>query len=106
MEECFDVRKQQSTKLRTKYPNKLPIIIVPRNICISKTKYLVPYDITFSAFIQIIRNNIAINKNEAFFCLIDGILPKNTQSIIELYNIHNNKDGFLYIDLVVENTFG
>tara|TARA_B100001996_G_C18619831_1_gene577218 strand:- start:452 stop:880 length:429 start_codon:yes stop_codon:yes gene_type:complete len=99
-------RKEQSTKLRSKHPDRLPIIMIPQNIEISKIKYLVPCNIEFSTFIQLIRHDIKINRYESFFCLIDGLLPTNNQSIIELYNLYSNKDGFLYINITKESTFG
>ena len=102
----MEERKDQSTKLRIKYPDRLPIIIIPKNIEINKTKYLVPCNIEFYTFIQLIRHDSKINKYESFFCLVNGLLPTNSQSIIELYNLHSSKDGFLYICITKENTFG
>mgnify|MGYP001423668151 CR=1 FL=1 len=109
-EECesvnFEERKSNSLKLRKKYPEKLPIILLPYDIEVTKKKYLVPYDMNFATFVKTISSNIKIKKSEALFCLIGDILPTNTQNMIELYNQNVNKDGFLYIKLRKENTFG
>ena len=102
----FEERKSQSLKLRNKYPEKLPIIIIPHEIELTKKKFLVPYEINFATFMKSISTNIKINKSEALFCLIGDILPASTQSMIELYNQHVNKDGFLYIKMRKENAFG
>ena len=103
---AFEERKSDSSKLRNKYPEKLPIIILPYDVEITKNKYLVPYDMNFATFIKSISANIKIKKSEALFCLIGDVLPANTQTIIELYNQNVSKDGFLYMKIRKENTFG
>lgn len=102
----MEFRKEQSTKLKLKYPDRIPIIITPQDVEITKTKYLAPLDINFSNFMALIKNNVKIRKSEALFCLINGILPTNSQSLAELYNANSHADGFLYVTIRKENVFG
>ena len=73
---------------------------------IDKNKYLVSGDMTMSQFIYIIRKRIQLKSSEALFFFVNNILCNNSQSMIEIYNLYKDKDGFLYIEYSSENTFG
>jgi GABA(A) receptor-associated protein len=62
----FEKRKEESTRVLCKYPDRIPIICeksegkandIPS---IDKRKYLVPVDLTVSQFLYIIRSRIKI----------------------------------------------
>jgi GABA(A) receptor-associated protein len=72
-----------------------------------KVKYLVPYDITVSQFITVIRKRLSLKPEVALMVSIeDGIVPSSISSIGDLYNAHKYADGFLYFQYYQENTFG
>jgi hypothetical protein len=89
-------------KLKIKYPDKIPIIVISDDIAITKNKYLVNKDMLVSHFLGIVRKYIEINSGQAIFITINGILVPSNKSIGD---IENNND-FLYIKLSLENTFG
>ena len=62
--------------------------------------------LNLSQFIYTIRKRIKLEASEALFFFIDNTVPKNSAPIGELYNLHKDKDGFLYITYNSENTFG
>ena len=103
-------RLTDSTKIIGKYPDKIPVIVEKyakssiKNI--DKNKYLVSGDMTMSQFIYIIRKRIKLKSSEALFFFVNNILCNNSQSMIEIYNLYKDKDGFLYIEYSSENTFG
>ena len=103
-------RLTESTKIIGKYPDKIPVIVEKytkssiKNI--DKNKYLVSGDMTMSQFIYIIRKRIQLKSSEALFFFVNNILCNNSQSMIEIYNLYKDKDGFLYIEYSSENTFG
>jgi GABA(A) receptor-associated protein len=69
-------RKQESQKIREKYPDRVPVICEkdPKSKMksIDKTKYLVPNDLTVSQFSYIIRKRLELDKSSALFLLVSG----------------------------------
>lgn len=109
-QKTFEERLNESTNIMKKYPNKIPIIVHKSDKCklsdIDKNKFLVSNDMTLSQFMYVIRNRIKLDSSQALFFFIDNIIPKNSSPLGELYNLHKDKDGFLYIVYASENTFG
>ncbi len=106
----FESRKAESTKIRSKHPNRIPIIVEKdskSNItAIEKKKYLVPCDLTMGQFQYVIRKGIKLDSNQALFVFINNTLPPTSQLISEIYQQNQDKDGFLYVVYSSENTFG
>ena len=91
------------------HKNKIPLIIkVPEqnNIEFDKLKYIVPEDITIQQFSLILNKYIKNNKNQSIIMFINNTLPVSSQTIGSLYNTYKDSDGFLYITVRKENTFG
>jgi GABA(A) receptor-associated protein len=101
-----DIRKCESSKLLKKYNNKIPIIINVSDIPITERKFLVPNDITIQDFIYILRKRIKLTPEQSIFIFINNNLPPMNVLISEIYKNHCDEDGFLYISLHKENTFG
>jgi len=105
----FEQRELESTKILSKYQDKVPIIVEKANkntIEISKKKFLVPHDLSMSQFIYVIRKKINISPEKGIFLFINGKIPASSQLMTNLYNENKDKDGFLYITYSEENTFG
>ena len=105
-------RREESTRIISKYPDRCPIIVervlTERNLPqIDRNKYLVPNSITFGQFIFIIRKRIKCNPNDAIFLFIgkDNLVPI-TKTIAEVYEEMKDEDGFLYCKYASESTFG
>ena len=109
-EKSFEDRLQESTKVKDKYSNKVPIVVTKTQNCklpdIDKNKYLVSDDMVLSQFLYTIRKRIKLDSSEALFFFLEDVVPNNSATIGELYNLHKDKDGFLYITYNSENTFG
>ena len=109
-EKLFEDRLQESTKVKDKYSNKVPIVVTKTQNCnlpdIDKNKYLVSNDMVLSQFLYTIRKRIKLEPSEALFFFIGDVVSNNSASIGELYHLHKDKDGFLYITYTSENTFG
>jgi len=73
---------------------------------ISKTKYLVPEDMTMGQFLYIVRKRIKLPPEQAVFVFVDGRLPQTSATLADLYRKHKDTDGFLYATYSGENTFG
>lgn len=106
----FEARYNESTHIKSKYPNRIPIIVEQgekSNIPdIDKHKFLVPGDMTVGQFIYIIRKRIKLNPDQAIFIFVNNVLPPTSHVISTLYQEHKNEDGFLYISYTGESTFG
>lgn len=104
----MDLNKKDSEKLITKYPDRIPCILITndKNVNINKSNYLVPKNMKFNEFIFTVRKNINIEAHEALFFTINNTIPSSVDNIFDMYDKHKNEKGFLYINISKENTFG
>ena len=110
----FAMRKEEASRILSKYPNRIPIIIERSDECsddipvVDKKKYLVPNDITTGQFTYIIRKRIELEPEKAIFLFAgdDYTIPPSSSLISEIYNNYKDEDGFLYFTYSGENTFG
>jgi len=118
----FEENKYYSNRLTYKYPDRIPVIIEKNeHIVLENYKYLLPKNITISQFMSIIRTKMNIASKQALFTFVKSyssskesynsqkesyILVPMSETIENIYNVHKNGDGFLYIKFGIENTFG
>lgn len=108
----LEKRIQESTRIRDKYPDRIPIICEKRARDthippLTKYKYLVPADFTVGQFIHVIRKKIELTPEQALFVFLDNnTMPSTHQILGHIYDENRNEDGFLYIIYTGENTFG
>lgn len=110
VENEFEDRKAESTKIRNKYPDRIPVIVqkAPRSNVpsIDKNKFLVPNDISVAQLMWIIRKRIQLAPEKAIFLFVGKVLPQSSASMSAIYEDHADEDGFLYIMYSGESTFG
>lgn len=106
-------RIKESTRIKEKYPDKVPIIVTKSKsaqknlVNIDRNKFLAPEDLTIGQFLTVIRKRINIAEAESIFLFIDdNTMPPSSSSLTMVYNEHKNEDGFLYITYCSENVFG
>merc|ERR1711988_1792413 len=103
-------RKQEAERIRSKYPNRIPVICERADKSdiadIDKKKYLVPSDLTVGQFVYVIRKRIKLSPEKAIFIFVDEVLPPTAALMSSIYEEHKDDDGFLYITYSGENTFG
>lgn len=110
--QTFEERKSESSRVRAKYKNRIPIIVEKAAISndieqIDKKKYLVPTDLTVGQFIYVIRKRLrTMTSEKALFVFVGDIMPPTSENISVLYDKHKDEDGFLYVRYSGENTFG
>ena len=96
-----------SSKIILKYPDRIPIIVdAKKNINLNKNKYIVPHDLTVGQFMFVLKKRISLEADKSVFLLCNNLLIPNTELIKNLYYNRKDIDGFLYLIIVVENTFG
>lgn len=105
----FSERQEECHRILRKHPNTVPVIVQLDSKSLpplDRVKYLVPKDLTVGQFMFVIRRRIKIQKEKALFLFCRKQLPKTSLLISELYNEQKDADGFLYISITEESTFG
>lgn len=106
----FEKRKKESTRIKIKYPDRIPVIVEKNDKSkieqIDRNKFLVPNDLTVGQFAYVIRKRINLNHEQAMFLFINNIIPPTNALINVLYDERCDDDGFLYMTYSGENTFG
>ena len=110
-------RISESNRIISKFPDRIPVIIITTNTNIEKmlkkNKFLVPYDLTVSYLLANIRSVIKLDPSKALFLFCDNNLLSGSQLLHEIYKNYrdkhgagSSKDNFLYISIEEETTFG
>jgi GABA(A) receptor-associated protein len=96
-------------RIHTKYPFKIPIIlerIGPNAPELVHTKYLVNQDFTLGEFLYMIRMKSKLRPEFAIFLFINQKVYNTSECLQKIYDAEKRTDGFLYISVSSENTFG
>jgi len=106
-------RQTESNMITSKYPNKIPIIVLASETHsgnlpkLDKNKFLVTKDLTTGQFLYIIRKRMKLESNQAIFLFTEkGTIPVTHMPLVSVFDEHVNEDGFLYFRYSAENTFG
>ena len=106
----FDKRLEESTKIKEKHPERVPIIVTKGKNCqlkeMDKYKFLAPYDLTLGQFLVVIRKRISLDNSEALFVFVNNTLINTSQTLGTIYEDSKDQDGFLYMTYCNENVFG
>lgn len=106
----FEERKAEADRIRSKYPDRIPVICEKTdksNVAdIDKKKYLVPADLSIGQFVYVIRKRLKMPAEQAIFLFVNGTIPPTAAILNQIYEEYKNEDGFLYITYSGENTFG
>lgn len=105
----YEERLAESKKIIKKYRSSAPVIVEPKDdktLKIDKSKFLVPWDLTYGQFMYIVRKRLGISPQEAIFMFCNGTLPNSQETIHNIYQKYGSSDGFLYFVYAFENTFG
>lgn len=110
-EHTFDKRCQDSKIIREKYPERIPVIVELDSKSdidkfLTKNKYLVPHDLSMNQFIYVIRKKINIPDHKAIYMFVNETLPPITTLLSALDREHRDPDGFLYITVCSEVSYG
>ena len=110
MNKTFQERVEESHKIKTKYPDRVPVICEKNPgsglDMLDKRKYLVPNDLTATQFLFIIRKRLKLASDKGIFLFVNNMIAPSTHTMIELYNEYKDADGFLYMNYTEENVFG
>ena len=106
----FEVRYKEANRIKEKYPSRIPVICQRSHNSeldtISKTKYLVPKDLTATQFLFIIRKRLKLPSEKGVFLFVNNIIASSNSTMMDLYESCRDPDGFLYAFYTEENVFG
>ncbi len=107
----FEKRKIQSSKIRQRYNDIIPVIVEKSGNKkvqdIQKSKFLVDKNMNVAKFLYTIRCQLKIDPSEAMFLFINNkVIPSNVDKMGDIYLEHMDNDGFLYITYSLEHVFG
>ncbi|XP_014054432.2 microtubule-associated proteins 1A/1B light chain 3C [Salmo salar] len=109
---CLATRKHEVCSIRTKFPNKLPVIVerclrektLP---LLDKTKFLVPFELTLGQFLCLLRSKIDLESTQALYLLVsERSMSCMSSSMGDVYSQYSDADGFLYITYASQDMFG
>lgn len=103
----FSKMSEEAKKIRLKYPNKSPIVIINSDpqLQIEKKKFLVPNDITISEFVHYVRKYVKnLKPSQSIFLFIKDEIPVMSSLISSPK--YFDEDGFIYIKIRSESVFG
>lgn len=110
-EHTEEKRRAEAKRILIKYPDRVPVIAEVHEDAdlppLDRQKYLVPCDLTAGQFTAIIRARIKLAPEEALYLFMAGkVLPPMSQLMSQVYKDNKDEDGFLYVLVNGEATFG
>jgi len=105
----FQKRLETSRSIKDRYRERVPVILQQdsgSSIVIHKFKYLVPKDADVAKMLDTIRKEINLNASQGLYLFVGNKVLGMGENIELIYNRHHDPDGFLYITIAGENTFG
>jgi len=110
-EHSFASRQKESTKLRTQYPDRIPIIVERAEgsnaPALDRSRFLVPSDLSVGQFHYVIRKRIKLRPEDAIFLFVqEATMPPASTMMSGMYEQYKDEDGFLYVSYAGESTFG
>ena len=100
---------EEYQRIQRKYPDRIPVILQKGNRTapdIDRNKYLVHKDITFGAFVGVVRQRLKMKPDEALFILVNNSLVTQTELMSNIYYKYKSPEGFLLLEYSLESTFG
>jgi hypothetical protein len=107
----FDERKLKAAVILKQHPDRIPVVVECSDKLqavhpLKKNKFIVPHELTLAQFVFIIRKHMKLDPSHAIFVFINNKLNPGTSIMSELYLHNKDEDGFMYLDVFHESTFG
>jgi len=100
--------KGEYTYIKSKHPNRVPVIIITKDFELTKKKFLVDENECFSTLFFEIRKHIKLNMKDSVLFLVEHEIVIPSQNIGEFHRrvCMKKDDKFMYILLQKNQTFG
>ena len=100
--------KSEYNYIRSKYPDRIPVIIITRDFELTKKKFLIHHSENFSSLFFEIRKHIKTDIRESVLFLVENQIVTPSQNIGDFHRriCLPKEDKFLYVQLQKNQTFG
>ena len=107
----FDERKLKAAIILKQHPDRIPVVVECSEQLqsihpLKKNKFIVPYELTLAQFMFVIRKHMKLDPEYAIYVFINNRLHPTTSLIGTIYEKEKDEDGFMYMDVFQESTFG
>jgi microtubule-associated protein 1 light chain len=107
----FDERKLKASLILKQHSDRIPVVVECSDQLqiihpLKKNKFIVPFELALSQFMFIIRKHMKLEPTHAIFVFINNRLHPTTSMMGELYAVEKDEDGFMYLNVFQESTFG
>jgi GABA(A) receptor-associated protein len=107
----FDERKLKAAIILKQHPDRIPVVVECSDELqaihpLKKNKFIVPFELTLAQFMFVIRKHMKLDPEYAIFVFINNRLHPTTSLIGTIYEKEKDEDGFMYMDVFQESTFG
>ena len=93
-------------EIKSKYPNKTPVIVTKTNLNINKRKYLLDYNMTVGEFLYFIRNRTTnLNSSTGLFLFVYNGLYYQLPIVSDKLSKYEKND-FIKVEIRKENIYG
>lgn len=105
-------RKKDYDRIQNRHPDRVPVMVMRSTYgdklgLLSKTKFLVPKDISVGAFLFVLRNNLKLEESQSLFLFNDRNQPLvQGKTMAEIRQASPSDDGFLYLKYAGDTTMG
>ena len=107
----FDERKLKASIILKQHPDRIPVVVecsekLQSMHPLKKNKFIVPFELTLAQFLFVIRKHMKLDPEYAIFVFINNKLHPVTSLVGTIYAQEKDEDGFMYMDVFQESTFG
>jgi GABA(A) receptor-associated protein len=107
----FDERKIKASLILKQHPDRIPVVVECSDALqaihpLKKNKFIVPHELTLAQFMFVIRKHMQLEPEYAIFVFINNRLHPTTSLVGTIYAQEKDEDGFMYLDVFQESTFG
>ena len=104
-------RKITADRIIAQHPDRIPVVVecceqLQHEHPLIKNKFAVPYELTLAQFMFVIRKHMKLQPEYAIFAFINNRMHPTTTPIGAIYAQEKAEDGFMYVDVFQESTFG
>ena len=107
----FDERKLKASVILKQHPERIPVVVECSEELqllhpLKKNKFIVPHELNLAQFMFVIRKHMKLDPTYAIFVFINNHLHPTTSIMGDLYTTQKDEDGFMYLSVFQESTFG
>jgi GABA(A) receptor-associated protein len=107
----FEERKIKASLILKQHADRIPVVVECSQELqiihpLKKNKFIVPFELTLAQFMFVIRKHMKLEATHAIFVFINNKLHPTTAMMGELYANEKDADGFMYLCVFQESTFG